>query len=188
MLYVLDRQFGSVNHLVIRTSAYATTVLPLVRQTIRAYDPLMVVSSTTTMNDLLSRSIAEERFRALVSAVFGGAALALAAVGLYGLAARRVVERRREIGVRMALGATPRDVRRLVMRDAWTSVGLGILVGVPAAVSASQFGRSLLFGVSPTAPHTFVVATGVLTAAAIAATLFPAVRASRIDPMRALRE
>ena len=103
----------------------------------------------------------------MLSLMFGAAALLLAAVGLYGLAARRVIERTREFGVRVALGARPGDVRGLVLRDAGTSVGLGLLTGLPLAYIASQVTRSFLFGVSPTAPHVFLLASGILAAAAI---------------------
>jgi putative ABC transport system permease protein len=186
--YLLDRQFGSVNHFIVRTSGDATAVIPLVRQTVWNYDKSMVSTSTATMDQLLAESISQQRFRALLSAVFSGAALVLAAIGLYGLAARRVAERRREIGIRVALGASPRDVRALVLHDAQVIVGLGVIGGLPAALAASQITRSFLFGVSPTAPHVFLIASGVLAVIAIVATLVPAHRASHIHPMLALRE
>lgn len=155
---------------------------------LRQHDPRMVVTSMTTMEQLVAKSVAEQRFRATLASVFGGAALLLAAIGVYGLAARRVTERRHEIGVRVALGAEPRDVRRLVLREAWVMVALGFAAGIPAAYAASQATQSMLFGVSSTAPHVFIIAAVVLAMAALVATLVPARRASRIDPMLALRQ
>jgi ABC-type antimicrobial peptide transport system permease subunit len=157
------------------------------RQVIRDVDPQLVVTGTQTLESLAAEVVAEERFRAMLSMAYGGAALLLAAVGLYGLAARRAAERTREFGVRVALGARPVDVRRLVLGDALVIVGLGLAAGLPAAYGASQVTRSFLFGVSPTAPHIFMLASAVLAGATALATLLPAHRASRVDPMLALR-
>jgi putative ABC transport system permease protein len=186
--YVFNGQHSGVAQFVVRTSGDAAAVLPRMRQAIRDVDPQVVVTATDTVERLTLKSIAEERFRASLSALFGGASLVLAAVGLYGLAARLVADRRREFGVRVALGAQPRDVRRLVLRDALWTVGLGLLAGVPAAALATQVTRTMLFGVTPSAPHVFVIAAAVLALAALVATLLPARRAARIDPMIVLKE
>ena len=156
--------------------------------TLRAYDPRIVVTSTTSMSALVDQSIAEERLRAALSAMFGGAALLLAAVGLYSLAARRVADRRREIGVRVALGARPRDVRRLVLRDALLTAAAGLAIGAPLAYMASQLTQSMLFGVTATAPRVFLAAAVTLAAASIIAALLPARRAATIDPILVLKE
>jgi hypothetical protein len=185
--YLLGGRYHSVNTLVVRSARDVAALLPAVRSTLRDYDPNIVVTSTATMDSILKRSIAEEHFRATLSAIYGGAALVLAAVGLYGLAARRVADRRREIGIRIALGARPSDVLGLVLRDALCTVGLGLAAGVPAALVASQATRTLLFGVTPTAPRVFVVAAIVLALAALVATLLPARRAAAIDPMIVLK-
>jgi len=187
LFYALDRTSAPF-HLIVRASTDASAVLPSIRQAIADVNPQMVVTATQTMDGLLAGTIAEERFRAMLSAGFAGTALVLAAVGLYGVAARRVAERRRELGVRVALGARPANLRALVLRDASLTVGLGLAIGLPAAFAASQVTRAFLFGVSPTAPHVFVVASVVLAAAALAATILPARRASRVDPMLALRD
>jgi ABC-type antimicrobial peptide transport system permease subunit len=140
------------------------------------------------MDDLAAESVAEPRFRATLATAFGAAALLLAAVGLYGLATRRVEERRREISVRIALGAQRSDVRRLVLTDTLRTLLIGLAIGVPAAFTASQTLRALLFGVSPSAPHTFALASAVLALTAIVATIVPARRAAAADPIAALKE
>jgi ABC-type antimicrobial peptide transport system permease subunit len=139
------------------------------------------------MTDMMRRSVAEERFRARLSVAFGATALALAALSLYGLISRLVAERRREIGVRLALGAPRGSVLRLVMRQALLLVIAGVIIGVPASVGASSLVESLLYGVTPTSPHTFIVAVAVLTGAAAAAAMLPAMRAARTDPVVVLR-
>jgi predicted permease len=187
VFYRFDQQASGISHFVVKTSGDPSAVLPLMRQVIRDVDPRMVVTGTYALESLAAEALAEERFRATLSIAYGGAALLLAAVGLYGLAARRAVERRREFGVRVALGARSVDVRRLVLRDASLIVGLGLAAGLPAAWGASRLTQSFLFGVSPTAPHIFVLASAVLAAAMLLATFLPAHRASRIDPVLALR-
>jgi ABC-type antimicrobial peptide transport system permease subunit len=185
---MLTDRASNIGHLMVRTSTDVAGLLPLVRQTIREYDPFVVVTSTSTMEELLTRSMAEERFRASLSMTFGALALTLAAVGLYGLAARRLAERRPEFGLRLALGAHPQHVRALMLRDAMKPVGLGLIVGLPMAYVLSQVLRALLFGVTPTAPHTFLGASAVLIGVAAMATFLPALRAGRIDPILAMRD
>jgi hypothetical protein len=186
--YLIGQEYHSINALIVRAAGDAAAVLPEVRKALGSYDPNIVVTATAAMDDILATSVAEERFRATLSALFGGAALLLAAVGVYGLAARRVTERRREIGVRVAFGARPGDIRRLVLRDALRTVCLGLVLGLPGAFAVSRTTQSFLFGVSPAAPHIFLSAGFVLAAATILATLLPARRAGSIDPMLALRD
>ena len=186
--YTIAEGSGALNTLFVRTAATPAAVLPSIRATLRAYDPRIVVTSTTSMSALVDQSIAEERLRAALSAMFGGAALLLAAVGLYSLAARRVADRRREIGVRVALGARPRDVRRLVLRDALLTAAAGLAIGTPLAYMASQVTQSMLFGVTATAPRVFLAAAVTLAAASIIAALLPARRAATIDPILVLKE
>jgi len=112
----------------------------------------------------------------------------LAAVGLYGLIARRAADRRREFGVRIALGARPSDVGRLVVRDALLIITLGLIAGLPAAYAAAQVTQLLLFGVTPSSPHVFALTAATLAIVALIATLLPVRRASRADPMLALKE
>ena len=173
---------------VVRLDEAAAPSIDALRQAIREHHAQSVVTSTFLMSDRLIELLAAERFRAALSAVFGGVALAMAAVGLFGLAARRVVDRRREIGVRLAVGASPVDIRRLVLGDAARTVACGLLVGVPAAFAAARVTSSYLVDVTPTAPHVFALACGVLASAAFLATMLPAARASRIDPVSVLKE
>jgi ABC-type antimicrobial peptide transport system permease subunit len=163
-------------------------MLPAIREEIRQFDPTIVVTATTTMTDLLAATVEQERFRAMVASVFGSAALGLAAVGLYGLAARRAAERRREIAVRVALGAERRDIRSLVRREALITLAIGLAAGLPCAAIASQATRAFLFGVSAAEPRVFVAAAITLAVVAMVATVVPARRAASVDPMRVLRE
>jgi putative ABC transport system permease protein len=188
IFYHLDRQGGRATHFVVRMAGDAAAMVPSIRRAIHELDPQMVVTDTKTMEQTLAASIDEERFRAAMSVLFGAAALVLAAVGLYGLATRRVAERRHEIGVRVAMGATPGDVRSLVFRDGLAIVFMGLLVGLPGAYAASQATQAFLFGVAPTAPHVFGLAVAVLATTALIAMLLPALRASRTDPSVVLRE
>jgi hypothetical protein len=188
MVYTNSGQAERVRNILIRTAGAPAAFVPSMRQAIEGHDSPMFVTSASPLDDLVAATMAIERGRAMLSGVYGGVALLLASVGLYGLAARLVAERRREIGIRVALGAGPRDVRRLVMSDAWLIVGLGVVVGVPAAIVASNLAQGMLYGVAPAAPHVMGVAAIALATAAILATAVPAVRANRIDPATTLRE
>ncbi len=179
---------GATTDYVMQTGIDPLVVLPAIRGALADVDPQIVVTGITTMDQSLAGVIAAERFRATLSTAFALTALLLAAVGLYGVAARRVADRRREFGIRVALGARPDNLRSLVLGDALRTVGIGLAVGLPAAFAASQATRAFLFGVSPTSPHVFLGASAVLAAAALAATLLPARRAGRVHPMLALRE
>jgi putative ABC transport system permease protein len=187
--YMFDRQTwgGPETHFVVRVSGDVAGLLPAVRSAINEVTPQLVVRSMTVLEDRVARSVAEERFRAMLSAAFGVTALLLAAVGLYGVISRRTADRRREFGVRVALGARPTDVRGLVLRDALLLIAGGLALGLPAAYVAAQLTRSLLFGVSASSPAVFGVTVTTLALVAVAASLLPARQASRADPVAALR-
>jgi len=187
-MYAFDRQFGGISHFIVRTSGDASEILPAVRQAITDVSPQLLITTATTVSERVGVSIAEERFRANLSTAFGTAALILATVGLYGLVARRAADRRHEFGVRVALGAQPGDVGRLVVREAVAVIGLGLLVGLPVSYAAAQLTHSLLFGVTTTSAHVFAGAAGALTVAALTASMLPARRASRADPLGALKD
>jgi len=187
-IYGFNRGGGIVYQFVVKTSGDPSALLPALRQAIPDVDPQLIVTALTTLDDRVAQSVVEERFRATLSVLFAAAALVLATVGLYGLMARRSADRRREFGVRVALGARPADVRGLVFRDALIIVVLGLLVGLPSAFAAAQVTQSLLYGVTPTSPHVFAATGGLLGGAALAATLLPARRAARANPLLTLKE
>jgi putative ABC transport system permease protein len=139
------------------------------------------------MDQLLSASVANERFNLFLLVLFAALALGLAAVGIYGVLAFGVSRRSREIGIRLALGARPRDVLRLVVRQGMQLVIAGVLLGIAGALALTRLMASLLYGVSPTDPATFAVVSALLTMVALIACYFPARRAMRVDPMVALR-
>jgi predicted permease len=187
--YVYSRQmpYISVGQFVIRASGDPTALVPPLRDLVTRVDSRLAIASVETMRTLLSRSVANQRYRATLSSAFGVAAVVLAAIGLFGLLTRAVNQRRREIGVRMAVGATPGDVVRLVMREGGLLVAGGLLVGVPGALASAQVIRAQLYGVGPTDPHVFLLASAVLGTVALGAMLFPAIRAARVDPISTLR-
>jgi predicted permease len=187
--YSFDRQMSgtTATYFVVRAAVDAGALLPAVRNAIRDVTPQLVVTSTTLLEDRVARSVAEERFRAMLSAAFGLTALLLAAVGLYGVISRRTADRRREFGVRVALGARPTDVGGLVLRDAALLIASGLALGLPAAYAAAQVTRSLLYGVSASSPVVFGVTAATLALVAVAASFLPARQASRADPVAALR-
>ena len=178
---------GNAAEIVIRASGDPRALLPAIRRTVTQFDDRLAFATLETMDTLMADTIDDERYRATLSSSFGMAALLLTAVGLYGLLSRTVAERQREIGVRMAVGARPSDVVRLVLTEGGGLLAAGLIVGIPAALAASRVIRSLLYGVEPSAPHIFVISSILLCGVALAAMLLPAARASRIDPIATIR-
>src|SRR5579871_4823710 len=169
----------------VRTTADPHAMMNLIREKIRDLDPNIPIFDMRTTDDQIQNSLSAERMIASLSTVFGLLATILAGVGLYGLMAYNVVQRTREIGIRMALGAAQRDVVWMVMRDVLILVGVGIAVGVPTALALTSVVRSQLYGLTGHDPITLILATAGLALVALAAGYIPAVRASRLDPMRA---
>ena len=173
--------------LLIATDEHASMLVAAMRRTVEEVAPGVVLVSAVPLTTYLDGPLAQPRLNALLLALFGGAAIALAAVGLFGSIATTVRQRTREIGVRVALGATPRDVRRLVLGRALAIAGIGAGVGLAAALATSRALRSLLFGVSPYDALTLALTALLLLTVAAFASYLPARRAQRIDPMVALR-
>lgn len=159
-----------------------------VRDAIWQVDKDQPVGAILTMDEQLSKSLTRRRFSVTLLSAFGIVAVSLAAIGLYGVLAFIVAQRRREIGVRMALGAQPRDVIADVMGQGLRLAGLGVVIGIGLALAGTRLLSSLLFGTSPTDALTFAAVATLLVAIAAAASLVPALRASRVDPLIALRD
>jgi ABC-type antimicrobial peptide transport system permease subunit len=140
------------------------------------------------MDEQLANSLTRRRFSVTLLSAFGVVAVSLAAIGLYGVLAFIVAQRRREIGVRMALGAQPRDVIADVLGQGLRLAGVGIVVGIGLALAATRSLNTLLFGTSPTDVLTYAAVATLLVAIAIGASVVPALRASRVDPLIALRD
>jgi putative ABC transport system permease protein len=187
-LYVPFAQssFGSV-WVVVRGGTDASALLGPIRDAISAEDGRMNARDLRSMDEVLSETMVRPRFQAWLLATFGGLALVLAAVGIYGVVAYAVSQRTFEIGLRLALGATRGSIMSLILRRGMRPVLVGLVVGVIAALAASRVMTGLLYGVSPTDTITFVGVSFLLLGVALAATFFPAARASRLDPTRAIR-
>jgi ABC-type antimicrobial peptide transport system permease subunit len=171
---------------IVRTSVDPTLLAPQIQAEVRDATRAPV-TDVQTMQEILSDSIARQRFNMLLMAVFGGAALLLAAVGIYGLVAFSVQQRTHEIGIRMALGARAEHVRTMVLRQGVSLAGIGTALGLAAAFFLSKLLASILFGVQPRDIAVFVAVPAILALVAAAAVLVPAYRASRLDPLVALR-
>jgi predicted permease len=176
-----------LNSLEVRVSGDPAQVVDSVRAAVRAADARLPIVSMQTVRSQVDRSLAQERLLAALSSAFGLAALFLVAVGLYGVIAQWAAQRTREIGVRMALGATAGGVRWLVLRQGLALVIAGLAVGLPAALGASRLLQRMLFEVKPMDPGAVMLALSALGAVALLAAYLPARRASRLDPMVALR-
>jgi hypothetical protein len=187
-LYVPAEQFiVAAQMLALRTSQPLALVAGLARDHVRALDPAARVTRVDAFADLLDRPLARPRFNALLIGVFGGAALLLAAVGLYAVVATSARQRFQEIGVRVALGATARDIRALVLGEGLRLAALGASLGLAGALAASRLVRGLLFEVHPQDPLSLVAAALLLVGVSGLASYLPARRAARVDPAVVLR-
>ncbi len=172
----------------LRTSVPPDAVRRAIQDAIAQVDKDQPVGGTLTMDEFLSRTLARRRFGVTLLTSFGLIAVALAAVGLYGVLAFIVGERRREIGVRMALGARPRDIAKDLLGEGLRLAGVGVVGGIALALAATRLLNALLFGTSPTDAVTFVSAAALIATVAACASFVPALRASRVDPLVALRD
>ena len=158
-----------------------------VRQAVTQIDPEVQPFDVFSLPERVERSLAPRKTPMLLSLGFGLVALLLASIGIYGVLAYQVAQRTREIGIRMALGSTPGDVLRLILREGMVLTGVGLAVGFLLAIGVGQVVGSMLYEVNPFDPIVFAVAPVVLTAAALAACYLPALRATKVAPIAALR-
>ena len=172
---------------VLRTSGDPANLAAAARREVLAIDPDLPIYDVRTMEDLVYRSLAGPRFNMLMLEIFAGLALMLAGVGIYGVIGYSVTQRTHELGLRMAMGAQARDVIKLVLREAMILTSIGLAAGLVAALVATRLLSSLLFAVRPTDPGVFVAVSVLLTAVALLASYIPARRATRVDPINALR-
>ena len=187
-LYVpLTQMSGSTMVLAVKTRTEPLSMLEGIRREVLALDPEQAVFNVATMDQVLSESISLRRISMFLLAGFAGLALLLAAIGIYGVLAQSVVQRTHEIGIRMALGAQIRDVLKLILGHGMKLAALGILAGIAGALGVTRLIASLLFGVAATDPSTFVAIATLLGLVAFLACYLPALRATKADPVAALR-
>ncbi|MEX2284552.1 MAG: ABC transporter permease [Gemmatimonadota bacterium] len=188
VIYLPHTQFNSRSmYVTIRTQGQPAAIASAVRRELQAIDPDLPMYRTRTMDERMDAALARPRFAMTLLTIFAGFALALAAIGIYGVMAYLVSQGARDIGIRIALGATQRNVLGLVLRQGTLLAAIGLTAGLAGAWVLTRFMRSLLFGVSGTDRITFAAVAAVLAIVAILATFIPARRAARIDPMVALR-
>jgi len=178
---------GNFGTLVVKTAVEPMSLSSAVREAVWRVDRDQPVWKIRTMEWLLDRDVSPDRFVMVLMSCFGVLALGLTVLGTYGVIAYSVVQRTREIGVRMALGATPASVLTLVLREGCRLAAIGILIGLAGALSASSLLGKLLYGVRPSDPLTFALVLAVMILAALTASYLPARRATKVDPMVALR-
>jgi putative ABC transport system permease protein len=172
---------------VLRGKGDPRPLIGAVRQELAQLDPALPLAQVRLMDDVMSAAQSQPRFLTLLLGLFSGVALAIATVGIYGVISYSVARRSKEFGLRLALGAQPGDVLRLVMKQGAGLALLGVGVGLIAAFALTRLMSSLLFGVTPTDPVTFASVTLILAAVAMAACYFPARRATKVDPIQTLR-
>ncbi len=171
----------------VRTRTRPGAIIEPARKTLASLDPGLPFLEVHTLAEEADISMAGERITAALASLFGGIAALLVGVGIYGLLAYMVAQRRREIGIRMALGAQPSQIGKLIARQTLVMMGAGIIAGLGAAFAAGHAIRSLLYGISPQDPKSLIAAVIFVALTAAAGTIIPAVRAARVDPMVALR-
>jgi putative ABC transport system permease protein len=182
-----DEGFNSSMTLAVRTTGEPSAMAAAVRDVVHSLKPEQPVANVATMDDVVAKSLSQARFSMMLLGIFAGLALVLSAVGIYGVMAYVVAKRTREMGIRLAMGAQTGDLLRLVMRQGGRLAGVGVALGIAAAFGMMRLMSSMLYGVSAEDPLTFAGVAIFLMAVALAACYLPARRATRVDPMIALR-
>ena len=187
--YAQKQASGSLRdaYVLLRSTSDSASLVRAVRQDVNELDPAIPVAKVRSMDDVVAAAQSQPRFLTLLLALFSGVALVIATVGIYGVIAYSVERRSKEFGLRMALGAQTGDVLGLVMKQGALLTGIGVAVGLVAALGLTRLMASLLFGVQPTDVATFISVSGILIAVALCASYIPARRATQVDPMHALR-
>jgi putative ABC transport system permease protein len=183
---VVSAAFASMT-LVLRASDDPSTLVPSIRNTVRTLSSTVAVSAVQTMEQIVAKATAEPRFNLFLLSTFAAVALLLAAIGIHGVVSYTVAQRIREIGIRMALGANPGKVVRLIVTQGMSAALAGTAIGWVGAWAMTRLMTSLIYDVPPHDSITFVAVTLVLAVVALGASYFPALRASRIDPVVALK-
>ncbi|HEU0178224.1 MAG TPA: FtsX-like permease family protein, partial [Blastocatellia bacterium] len=174
-------------YLIVRGKAPAESLIKSIRRAVQSVDPDQPIRRAQLLETAIATTVAPQRLVAVLLSLFSGLALALAMIGIYGVMSYNVAQRTQEIGVRMALGAESRDVLKLILRQGMTLALVGVGVGLPVSVALTRLMKGLLYSVSPTDPLTFVGIALLLTVVALIACYVPARRATKVDPMVALR-
>jgi putative ABC transport system permease protein len=187
MYFPLTQYPRSYMTIVVRTALPAESLAQIARHELRGLDKDLPAADLRTVEELLAESVSRPRLYSALLGIFSALALLLAAVGIYGVMAFAVSQRTRELGLRMALGASAGSVRGMILRQAMVLALAGIVAGAAGASAITHVMKDLLFGVSPTDPLTFIGASVVLFTVASAAAYLPARRATRVDPLVALR-
>jgi predicted permease len=179
--------FSPINF-VFHTGSDPTSIVPAVRSILAELDPSLPLSNIRTVDEVVGDSIAARRFNVLLLAIFAGVALLLALAGIYGVQSYSVARRTSEIGIRVAIGASPDRVLKQIVSQGMRPAIVGIVLGLAGALALSRVMASLLFGIAPQDPITYVVVAFLLAAAALISCYLPALRALRVDPVTALRQ
>jgi putative ABC transport system permease protein len=172
---------------ILKAAGDPNQLIAAVRQQVKAIDPDQPIYSVRTMDDIRAESVAPERLNLTLLSIFAGIALVLAVVGIYGVMSYTVTQRTHEIGIRMAIGAQPRDVFRMVIGQGMMLALIGVVCGLIGAFGLTRLMASMLFGVEPTDPMTFTAIAVLLTGVALVACYVPGRRATKVDPVVSLR-
>jgi len=184
----LAQNYESSVALHVRAAADAMSVVPAIREAVRQVDGELAVERPQLLRDVLDRSLSGQRMMATLVGLFGGTALLLAVLGLYGVMTQAATRRTAEIGIRLAMGAQPASIVILLLGQGLRLLGIGAAIGLIVALLGTRYIASQLFGVTATDPVTFVSGCALLAVAGLTASLIPALRAMRIDPIRAIRQ